>query len=458
MHMSNNKNYNLTMDDVLTLRPEIIENDGLIASQIHLCDVDSDSQKLESDAEQFFNRTHLTDALEASLSRVRDSLQGKEISQLQVIYGPYGSGKSHHLAALYHYFNSSSIVCEWANSRIEGLCDTVPDDSLPIIVSLQHQQYEHLWEPFFDGLDYEPNQNYGDKGHYPTADIIQDAVGNRTVAFFVDHLSDWFHVLTGERKTTNLGFMLNLFEVSGYRDNSDIFCFMTTLDRNSEMMNTLNKTDPFVLDLSHISTNELLHHRLIGSIDDPKVVQSIVDQYIEAYTDIEDIDLPEYYIELIYDTYPFHPKLLDSLETITSSQADTGGLRDMLYLFSQVLRDRQKETDLITHSDIDAVKYNDELTRINVKHARVDRCCDDITESLSNSNITYGRSILSTVLLYSLLPSDEEGATLSDIILGTYRPGDCVNDIIADLSRVQNEADYLWYLDGRYVIREKKSP
>jgi hypothetical protein len=77
--MSSEKCSDLTIDDVLTPSSEIIENGGLVTSQINILDVDSDSQQLESDAKRFFARTHLTDALEDSLIRLRDSLQGEEI-------------------------------------------------------------------------------------------------------------------------------------------------------------------------------------------------------------------------------------------------------------------------------------------------------------------------------------------------------------------------------------------
>ncbi|MFC7080276.1 hypothetical protein [Halorussus caseinilyticus] len=49
-----------TIDDVLTLSPELTEGDSLVKGQIRLYDVDSDADTLESDAERFFGRTLLT--------------------------------------------------------------------------------------------------------------------------------------------------------------------------------------------------------------------------------------------------------------------------------------------------------------------------------------------------------------------------------------------------------------
>jgi len=67
-----------TIDDVLTLSPELTEGDGLIKGQIRLYDVESDAETLESDARRFFDRTLLTGGLEDSMKRLRDTLQGED--------------------------------------------------------------------------------------------------------------------------------------------------------------------------------------------------------------------------------------------------------------------------------------------------------------------------------------------------------------------------------------------
>ena len=134
-----------SIDDVLTLSQELTEGDGLIKGQIRLYDVDSDADTLESDARRFFDRTLLTGGLEDSLKRLRDTLQGEDNNRLHEMYGPYGTGKSHQMVALYHCFQSPDVVGNWADGRIEGLGDALPDDALPIVVSLQKEQYDYLW-------------------------------------------------------------------------------------------------------------------------------------------------------------------------------------------------------------------------------------------------------------------------------------------------------------------------
>ncbi|MFC7197789.1 hypothetical protein ACFQL4_29235 [Halosimplex aquaticum] len=208
---------------------------------------------------------------------------------------------------------------------------------------------------------------------------------------------------------------------------------------------------------NQVEIEDVLRHRLIDSIDDRSAMRSLVDQYIEAYADTDYVDLPDGLREDMYDTYPFHPILIDSLKTRYFAETQSGATRGMLYLFAKVLVDRYQETDLITHGVVGAVDYNDKLGRINVEHSRADRCYDDIDERLADADITYGRPILSTVLIYSLTPGLAEGATTSDIVIGTYHAGDRINDIIVDLERLQG-VYHLWRSDDRYVIREDENP
>jgi hypothetical protein len=449
-----------SITDVLTLSPELTEGDSLIKGQIRLYDVDSDTDTLESDARRFFDRTLLTGGLEDSLKRLRDTRQGEDTVRLHEMYGPYGTGKSHQMVALYHCFDSPEVTGDWADGRIDGLSDALPADALPIVVSLQKKQYEYLWEPLFEALDYTWDESqYDDEGGYPTIDVIQDAVGDRTVAFFMDELEDWFGSLTGRHRDANRGFLQALFETTS-RPNTELFAFVSVLREESDVHDILSReTDRVQVNMSNqVDIRDVLRHRLVDSIDDRSAMRTLVDQYIEAYADTDYVDLPDGLREDLTDTYPFHPVLIDSLKTRYFAETESGATRGMLYLFAKVLVDQYQTTDLITHGEIDVIEYNDELGRINVEHYRSDRCYDDIQERLADADITYGRPILSTVLIYSLTPGLAEGATTSDIVIGTYHAGDRINDIVVDLERLQGEVYHLWRSDDRYVIREDENP
>jgi len=446
------------IDDILTLSQELTEGDGLIKGQIRLYDVDSDEDTLESDAGRFFNRTLLTDGLEDSLKRLRDTLQGEDNTRIHEMYGPYGTGKSHQMVAMYHCFNSPDVVENWADGRVEGLDGTLPRDALPVVVSLQKEQSEYLWEPLFDALDYEVTEaDYDDEGGYPTIDVIEEAVGDRTVAFFMDELEDWFGSLEGRRESANKGFLQALLETTS---RTNLFAIVSVLREGSDVHDILSRQTRVEVNMSNqVDIKDVLRHRLVEPESvDMRAVEALVDKYIEAYHGTDYVDMPDGLREEMQDTYPFHPELIESLKTRYFAETESGATRGMLYLFAKVLVDKHQETDLITHGEVDAVEYNDEIGRINVAHARPDRCYDDIVDRLSNTDITFGRPILSTVLIYSLTPGLAEGATTSDIIIGTYHAGDRINDIIVDLERLQGEVYHLWRSDDRFVIREDENP
>ncbi|MDQ2055871.1 DUF499 domain-containing protein [Halobellus sp. H-GB7] len=447
-----------SIDDILTLSPELTEGDGLIKGQIRLYDVESDTETLESDAERFFDRTLLTGGLEDSMKRLRDTLNGEDNIRIHEMYGPYGTGKSHQMVAMYHAFKSPDAVADWAEDRIEGLGDALPRDALPIVVSLQKEQYDYLWEPLFEQLDYEPDEDEYAEGGYPTIDVIKDAVGDRTVAFFMDELEDFFQSLKGRREGANKGFLQALLETTS-RPDTELYAIISVLREGSDVHDILARQQRVEVNMSNqVDIRDVLRHRLIDSIDDRSAMRSLVDEYIQAYADTDYVDLPDGLRDEMYDTYPFHPVLIDSLKTRYFAETESGATRGMLYLFAKVLVDQYQDTDLITHGEVDAVEYNDELGRINVEHYRPDRCYDDITDRLSKTDITYGRPILSTVLIYSLTPGLAEGATTSEIVIGTYHAGDRINDIIVDLERLQGEVYHLWRSDDRYVIREDENP
>ena len=463
-----------TIEDVVELSPELTEGETLIDGQIRLYDVVG-GDTLESNAERFFDRTLLTDGLAASFRRLRDTLNGEDNVRIQEMYGPYGTGKSHQMVALYHCFASPEIVADWADGRIEGLCEALPSDAEPIVLSLQKQQFDYLWEPLFDALDYTPDRaDYDNDGGYPTIDVIGDAVGDRTVAFFVDELEDFFESLSGSREAANRGFLQAMCEAST-RPETELFPVVSVLREESTVQDILSRQERVEVNMSNqVSIGEVLRHRLIGEVRDEDRLRSLVESYVDSYVETDYVDLPAGFREDLLETYPFHPALISALETryaagsesgsrrtTDGDQIQSGPTRGMLYLFARVLVDRHDETDLLTHGEVDAVDYNDELGRINIQHDRPDRCYDDIVQRLADAGIDYGREILSTVLIHSLTPGLDEGATEEDIVVGTFHAGarDRMNDIVVDLRRLQGEVYHLWADDDeRYVIREDENP
>ena len=449
--MSESEALSTTLEDTVTLSRELRE-EGQIDGQVKLYNVDEDDE-FESDAELFFDRTLMTSGLREALTILRDSLTGDDPRGTHILYGPYGSGKSHQMVALYHCFDDPSAAGDWATDSIEGFDAALPESAVPITVAMQNEQYEYLWEPFFEGLGYDPGTY--ESGGYPDMQTIQDAVGDETVAFFVDELEDWFDTLQGDRKSANKAFLQALLESTALSD-LELHTIVSVLREGSEVHDILNREQAVEVNMNNqVDKREVLRHRLIDSIDE-NAAREIVNGYFDAYDQSDHVDLPDDLLSEMHDLYPFHPVLLDALEARYYADEGNQNTRGMIYLFSKVLLEMQDQTDLITHGDIDAITFEDELARIN--YERLNAATGDIKSRIDTDEVPHGRRILNTILLYSLKPSEGEGAEVSEIVMGAHRTDELVSDVVLNLERLHGVAWHLHKLNGKYAIRDRQNP
>ena len=440
-----------TLSDTVTLSRELRE-EGQIDGQVKLYNVDDDGE-FESDAELFFDRTLMTQGLREALTILRDSLTGDDPRGTHILYGPYGSGKSHQMVALYHCFDDPAAATEWADGSIEAFDSALPESAIPITVAMHNEQYEHLWEPFFEALDYDPGTF--ESGGYPDMQTIQEAVGDETVAFFVDELEDWFDTLQGDRKSANKAFLQSLLESTALSD-LELYTIVSVLREDSEVHDILNREQAVEVNMNNqVDKREVLRHRLIDSVEE-NAAREIVNGYFDAYDQSDHVSLPDDLLSEMHDLYPFHPVLLDALETRYYADEDNQNTRGMIYLFSKVLLEMRDQTDLITHGDIDAIEFEDELAKIN--YERLNAATGDVKNRIDNDEVPYGRRILNTILLYSLKPSEGEGADVSEIVMGAYQTGDLVSDVVLNLERLHGVAWHLHKLNGKYAIRDRQNP
>ena len=441
-----------TLEDTVTLSRELRE-EGQIDGQVKLYNVDDDDE-FESDAALFFERTLMTQGLREALSILRNSLTGDDPRGTHILYGPYGSGKSHQMVALYHCFDDPDAAGAWASDSVEGFDAALPESATPITVAMQNEQYEYLWEPFFEALDYDPGTF--ESGGYPDMQTIQEAVGDTTVAFFVDELEDWFDTLQGDRKSANKAFLQSLLESTALSD-LELYTIVSVLREGSEVHDILNREQAVEVNMNNqVDKREVLRHRLIDSVNE-SAAREIVNGYFDAYDQADGhVDLPDDLLSEMHDLYPFHPVLLDALETRYYADEGNQNTRGMIYLFSKVLLQMQDQTDLITHGDIDAIEFEDELAKIN--YERLNAATGDIKSRVDTDEVPHGRRILNTILLYSLKPSEGEGAEVSEIVMGAYQTGDLVSDVVLNLERLHGVAWHLHKLNGNYAIRDRQNP
>lgn len=335
------------LNDFVELSRELQE-DGRIRGQVRLYNTQREN-RVESDTKQFLKRTLTTPGLRKSLRILRDSLSGEDPRGTHLLGGPFGTGKSHQMIVMYHCFNAPSV----ARTRfddIEGFGDALPDDATTVPVSLQYSQPDQLWDPLFDALGEDPGSF--EEGGFPVIEDIVEAAGGETVALFVDELERWYNTLSDDRQEATKGFLQSLLEAASEHPN--IHVFVSVLQSDSDVHEILNREDSVAINMrEEVDVRDLIHHRLFeNSVSDDDRVREIVDDYVEAYNASEHVTVSDDLRQRMYESYPFHPDLLDTLEEDYYAQDENQAARGMLFLLSKVVLAKSDQTDLIVHGDL----------------------------------------------------------------------------------------------------------
>jgi hypothetical protein len=447
-----------TVGDVVSLSQELVEEER-IRGQVRLYNVDN-PDRVESDSEKFLRRTLTTDGIQKSLRILRDSLTGEDIRGTHLLRGPFGTGKSHQMLVLYHCFNNPEVARKRFGDEITDFDTALPDEATTIPVALQYSQPEELWDPFFDALDFDPGSF--EAGGWPDMEEIMTAVGDQTVALFVDELERWFETLDDDKTEATKGFLQSILEAASEYDN--LHFVTSVLQKESEVYGVLNREKSASINMrSEVNSRELIQHRLFDSASkDKEAARDIVDSYFEAYEASEHVNVSGDKRQKMYEAYPFHPDLLETLEEDYYAQGENQAARGMLFLLSKTVLAKHDQTDFITHADLEPRTEVEREIGTELSHLDDDVhgvCVEDIGR-VEEAEIPYGQHILSTILLHSLRPGDTEmiGADQSDIIFGSYQLGDNISDIVRDLNRVSNGNTWYVHTKGeKHVIRESRT-
>lgn len=447
-----------TVGDLLDLSKEL-ENEGRIDGQVRLYNTDRED-RIEATPERFLERTLTTDGLRRSLRILRDSLTGDDDRGTHLIRGPFGTGKSHQMLVLYHCLDAPEVARRRFGDELPGFDDALPDETVTVPISLQYSQPDQLWEPLFDALDHDPGSF--ETGGHPTIEDIMEAVGDQSVALFVDELERWFNTLNDDRREKTKGFLQSVLEAASEYEN--FHAFVSILQQGSDIYGILNREDSVSINMrEEVDVRELIHHRLFESKPtDEDRIHEIVDDYVSTYEESDHVDVSDDLRGRMIEAYPFHPDLLDTIEEDYYAQQENQAARGMLFLLSKVVLAKHDETDLIVHGDLEPREAVEKDIGTELSHLDDDihsACVDDI-ERVENAEIPYGPRVLTTILLYSLRPGQIEmiGAERSDIVVGTYHRGDNVSDIVRDINRITN--GQTWHVHekgGKFAIKESRT-
>jgi len=432
--------------DIITAREEVLE--GTFQGVIQTHKIDAKEPRLENNPHEFLKITYPSSAIKRTIERVNEKLSGMSNQGGFLLVGPYGSGKSHSLIALFHLFNNPQLAKEWGKSW--GLDIDLPEKSRSVIISTRRYDVDHLWEPIFKLLGREDMLK--NVKRFPTTDQIEEIIGDDTVAIFIDEIENWYGAFDPEKQAhlieQNETFLEHLLEVAA-DPTKKLFVFITFLEEEEGLKKIFNRTKPIRIDVSPIEDREkVILHRLfnIESVDESKV-ETVVEEYINAYSEPIKIDDIQNYKRRMRRTYPFHPLLLDTLFQIYEAASERQDIRGMLNVLADAVRDTYERKDLILVSDVDENAFRGiDLKLIEKYEFDLERVKD----------IGFAKEILKTILIFTL-NEKTRGATESDILLSIFSPteGHTLNAILMDIENIYGKPHYLHRENGAYLFKHE---
>lgn len=422
---------------------------------------------IEGDAKKFLEVTYLTDPLKEVLSEIKAKLDGKTGSKgVYVFSGGFGSGKSHHILSLYHIFNSPEIGKTWLKSQDFDF--QIPTGVNAVLIQALHTNPDYLWEPIFEALGHkELNERIK---RFPTHEDIKSVVGKSPVMIFLDEIEPWFDALHDEKlEDRNLNFIQNLIEVSSSRELKlcvYISILPAFLVSGQKINGKVNRDDIYWNNLYEIKDRDRIVLYRLFHLEDKKTnasqINELVDNFISRYKQAgmfkdKTIDTKKKIEELrekMFNSYPFHPQVLESLFEKYGSSASYQRTRGILYLLSSVIRDFYDKKEIILLSDISPERYG-ELSRLDSDLA--EKAIEDIRKA-RELTVKKSEEILTVVFVKSMGQVATQGASKEDILFGTIDSQTSINDIEAGLMDILSAAPHIVEREGKYILQKDVNP
>jgi len=487
-----------------TPRPEVLKGD--LEDAIFAADfgdlIAGTAPKVYGDPVTFFQNTHPARALRNVVERVFERLAArKEPGGTMRLSTGFGGGKTHTLMALWHlaqHISDPSMGTELlpAAGRPKSVTVVGVDAGkagVPLFSSHGPTKIHSLWGEIFyqlGGLSALKKLGKADDPEAsPSEDQIRAAFPKGPVLLLLDELVVYMARLSDRGQGNLLGFLNSLSSVVGKRPQSMLVLtdparqaayagqsatLASLVTAAATKLNELQSRKVSDFDPIGKEGARVIGRRLFQKVD-PAGAQKASAAYHTLFERLAQEDgNPLYqtaasaeYAQRIVESYPFHPRLLDTAQDRLSAMADFQQSRGVLRLFARILRDvweRGEDVELITAGEVDwgSPRIQGDLLRRLQRDRFKAAVTADIEKHAAELDGEMRRGIhtrvASALLLESLPLQPTGGLDKADLTLAVLRPEEAGPEAAEALDRLAGVCWHTYPMEGGRGLQFRYEP
>ena len=441
------------------------------------------------DPETFFKRTHLTTGLENIITDVLVALSKEgESGKVIQIQTPFGGGKTHALAYLYHLFRNGERYQHMPDIRKISAkigFERIPKVKVVVFVGTVPDPLKGRtpWGEIAEQLGaYDLVKEHDQRRISPGREIIETILkNNRPVLLLIDELTEYI-VKAKEFEDQVFAFFQELTEaVSKSLTQCVLVCTLPSSapygERGEKVLSQLQRIfgrmQVIYTPVEGEEIYEIIRKRLFQDLGDEKEHETVASEYFDLYQRFGEEVPSEFrevrYKEKIKKAYPFHPETIDVLferwGTIPTFQRTRGTLRLLAEIVLNFIR--QDPSLLIQPANINL--SNPRIRRMFIEHIgevfESVLASDVIGENARTSKIDrqmgseYAKfkvatSLATSIFFYSFPATERRGISIQRLRVAFLREGippAIVGDALKKLEDIDGPL-YLHFEKGLYYF------
>jgi len=413
------------------------------------------TKSLESEADAFLAATFPTGEIRTLVETLHRRLnQQSGETGLFLAEGTKGVGKSHVLLLILHLLHGSAASRQWLADK--GLKLDLPPDLQLVWRKFTDFPLESLWGVIGSGIGVKfPSGS----ARPPSLTEFQDAVGSRTLVLVFDELESGIRSIADEAlRQQNVNFLQMLSEHAN-RAGSNVVLIGSIYDGNREPGLTLKRVPRIEIRFADPTERRLvLFHRLFEvSPSNPNPdIDATIASFLNTWRRFG-VDLPPNYGELLRETYPFSPELLDAvLVRMPQLRGGFQGTRGTLGFLASLIR-QNPDDNLVSMADADLgdPELRSWLSDLDPSQNLI-QCAESNLRELQSQSMA--RPIASAVLFGSLVPSTRQpGLIISELARQVVEPATDYNVFGQTVNAFERYASYFHKREGGFLFDTKEN-